>query len=99
MRCPNCKQEIDDDSMFCEWCGKRIPQVTSGQHSTERRKADNNGGKKAFLKRMLSMVFIDNAIEKLDKKGKLSIKQRKLIKWIVIILFLFFLKSHRQSTV
>lgn len=91
MRCPNCKQEIDDDSMFCEWCGKRIPQATFGQHATEKREVDNTKGKKSFLKRLLTLELMDNVIEKLDKNRKLSVKQKKWIKWIVIIPFLFLL--------
>ena len=23
MVCKNCKREIDDDSIFCKWCGER----------------------------------------------------------------------------
>lgn len=49
MKCPKCKQEIDEDSKFCEYCGERIPQVASGQHFTEKREVDNNTGKKPFL--------------------------------------------------
>lgn len=49
MQCPKCKQEIDNDSMFCEFCGERIPRVTSGQHFTGKREVDNSKGKKPFL--------------------------------------------------
>ena len=30
MKCKNCKRIIDDDSIFCKWCGER--------HTMERKK-------------------------------------------------------------
>lgn len=29
MKCPNCNQEIDNDSNFCDYCGAKIKQLPS----------------------------------------------------------------------
>ena len=28
MRCPNCNREIDNDSVYCTYCGTRVTQNT-----------------------------------------------------------------------
>lgn len=30
MKCPNCKQEIDNNSAFCEYCGAKIKNDKQG---------------------------------------------------------------------
>lgn len=37
MKCPNCKQEIENGSVFCEYCGKQVNNYANSQsvqHST-----------------------------------------------------------------
>lgn len=34
MKCPNCNQEIDSDSIFCEYCGAKIKQLPSSGSRT-----------------------------------------------------------------
>ena len=29
MKCPNCKATIDDNSKFCDYCGKKIDENTN----------------------------------------------------------------------
>lgn len=31
MKCPKCNQEIDDDSIYCDYCGTKIEQFDSAQ--------------------------------------------------------------------
>ena len=35
MRCPKCNKKIDDDSVFCEFCGVRIERVTHEEIQSE----------------------------------------------------------------
>ena len=35
MKCPKCNQEIDDDSVFCDYCGAKIEQARSAQPQGE----------------------------------------------------------------
>lgn len=36
MKCPNCNKEIDDDSLFCEFCGIRVVKKTSDDSQNKR---------------------------------------------------------------
>lgn len=40
MKCPNCNQEIDDNSVFCDYCGKKIAQTTQEQSFTEKKDSE-----------------------------------------------------------
>lgn len=43
MKCPNCNQEIDDDSVFCDFCGAKIKQLPSGSGSRPSSMMDTGG--------------------------------------------------------
>ena len=43
MKCPNCNQEIDNDSVFCDFCGAKIKQLPSGSGSRPSSMMDTGG--------------------------------------------------------
>ena len=46
MKCPNCKQEIDDNSVFCDYCGEKIVQKTPERPVVEKKEPNENVPKK-----------------------------------------------------
>ena len=44
MKCPKCNQEIEDDSVFCEYCGEKIKKQSKVelQEDCERVEQENN---------------------------------------------------------
>lgn len=46
MKCPKCKQEIDDNSVFCDYCGEKIVQKTPERPVVEKKEPNENVPKK-----------------------------------------------------
>ena len=88
MKCPNCKQEIDNNSAFCEYCGAKI-------------KNDKQGLWKILA--VISAGFIIwgiiNTFPKVDSSGAITQGRAGLpIFLAVILLFLSIIKILQSKT-
>lgn len=61
MKCPNCKQEIEDNSVFCEYCGEKIEEKYSDktqQDTCEKIKTKNMKHKPVDIKDKTKRKYI-----------------------------------------
>lgn len=88
MKCPNCKNEIENDSTFCEYCGARVNQTIVNTATVNEK--DNELG--CFLSALsfcipivgfvLYFKYKDTAIEKAQRAAKFA--------WVSIVLGIIF---------
>lgn len=74
MNCPHCKKEIDNDSKFCEFCGKKIAsrkdygkildEILKKEESTKKRKTIYSTIKKITL--VLSILVVTTSLVSLQ---------------------------------
>lgn len=63
MKCPNCKQEVDDNSIFCDFCGTKIEQAPATEEqivggSFPKSSTENKKNIKLALWISLSVVLV-----------------------------------------
>ena len=56
MKCPNCNREIDNDSIFCEWCGIKIQDVVKLNVDEDKVKHFLERNAKLFPKKKISWI-------------------------------------------
>lgn len=56
MKCPNCKKEIENDSVFCEWCGSKIQDAMTLNANKEMVKQFLERNAKFFPKKKISII-------------------------------------------
>lgn len=88
MKCPNCKQEIDNNSAFCEYCGAKIKNEKQGLWKIL-----------AVISACFIVLGIINTFPKVDSSGAITQGGVGLpIFLAVILLFLSIIKILRSKT-
>lgn len=70
MKCPNCNREIDNDSIFCEWCGSKIQDVINLKAKEEMVTLFLEKSAKLFPKSKISVIqerLLNVSSEQLEK--------------------------------
>lgn len=88
MKCPNCQKEIENDSVFCEYCGTRINQAPVN-NTTVNAEESKLGCGLSFLSFLIPLVgfalyfkYKDTEIEKARQAARIA--------WISIVLGIIF---------
>ena len=62
MKCPKCKQEIDDNSVFCDYCGEKVIQTSTEEQisggSFPKSSTENKKNPKLALWISLAVVLV-----------------------------------------
>jgi uncharacterized membrane protein YvbJ len=70
MECPDCKNEVPNDSVFCNYCGHKLPPSTSLKN-TEKRTSNDIAKIQRFLPKGLAEKI-------LSQKGKIEGEKRQV---------------------
>lgn len=89
MKCPNCQKEIENDSVFCEYCGTRVNQLPVNNTPTVNDEDSKLGCWLSVLSFLIPLVgfvlyfkYKDTEIEKARQAARLA--------WISIVLGIIF---------
>ena len=70
MKCPNCNREVENDSVFCEWCGSKIQDVINLKAKEEMVTLFLEKSAKLFPKSKISVIqerLLNVSSEQLEK--------------------------------